>query len=105
MSKFWEASFHSVTTELVPSTANHPQTGGLSEITNREAQEVIRASSNYKKHGCDDRLVDFEFAYNSAVNSTTLRSPFLQLWSLIENDPNRCRDFKQSLRKVIFLLL
>ena len=37
---------------------------------------MIRAFANYKKDNWDEHLVDFEVAYNSSVNSTTLCSPF-----------------------------
>ena len=37
---------------------------------------MIRAFANYKTDNWDDNLVEFEVAYNSAVNSTTLCSPF-----------------------------
>ena len=76
MSKFWKALFTSFGTKLAPSTAYHPQTDGQSEIANRKVEEMIRAFANYKKDNWDEHLVDFEVAYNSAVNSTTLCSPF-----------------------------
>lgn len=76
MSKFWKALFKSLNTKLAPSTGYHPQTDGQSEIANRKVEEMIRAFANYKKDNWDQNLVDFEVAYNSAVNSTTLRSPF-----------------------------
>ena len=54
----------------------HPQTAGQSEITNKKFEEMIRAFANYKKDNFDEHLVDFEVAYNSGVNATTLCSPF-----------------------------
>ena len=77
MSKFCKVLFYSLGTKLAPSTAYHPQTDGQSEISNRKVEEIIRAFANYKRDNWDDRLVDFEIAYISAVNSTTLCSPFL----------------------------
>ncbi len=76
MSKFWKALFKSLGTNLAPSTAYHPQTDGQPEITYRKFEEMIRAFANYKKDNWDDNLVDFEVAYNSTVNSTTLCTPF-----------------------------
>ena len=76
MSKFWKSLFTSLGTKLAPSSAYHPQTDGQSEIANRKIEEMIRAFTNYKKDNWDEHLVDFEVAYNSAVNSTTLCSPF-----------------------------
>ena len=76
MSKFWKELFRSLGTKLAPSTAYHPQTDGQSEIANRKVEEMIRAFANYRKDNWDEHLIDFEVAYNSAVNSTTLSTPF-----------------------------
>jgi hypothetical protein len=76
MSKFWKCLFSSLKTKLAPSSAYHPQTDGQSEIANRKVEEMIRAFANFKKDNWDEHLVDFEVAYNSAVNSTTLCTPF-----------------------------
>ena len=76
MSKFWQTLFKSLGTKLAPSTAYHPQTDGQSEIANRKVEEMIRAFANFSKDNWDEHLVDFEVAYNSATNSTTLCSPF-----------------------------
>ena len=43
---------------------------------NRKIEEMIRALANYNKDNWDVYLVDFEVAYNSAVNSTTLCTLF-----------------------------
>ena len=76
MSKFWKTLFKSLGTKLAPSSAYHPQTDGQTEIANRKVEEMIRAFANYRKDNWDEHLVDFEVAYNSAINSTTLCSPF-----------------------------
>ena len=76
MSKFWKALFKLLGTKLAASSAYHPQTDGQSEIANRKVEEMIRAFVNFRKDNWDEHLVDFEVAYNSAVNSTTLCTPF-----------------------------
>ena len=76
MSKFWKALFQSLGTKLAPSSAYHPQTDGQSEIKNRKIEKMIRAFANYRKDDWDKHLVDFQVAYNSAMNSTTLCTPF-----------------------------
>lgn len=76
MTKFWNFLFKSLGTKLVRATAYHPQTDGQSEIANIKFEEMIRAFANYKKDNWDEHLVDYEVAYNSAVNATTLRTPF-----------------------------
>ena len=76
MSKFWKSLFTSLGTKLSPSSAYHPQTDGQTEIANRKVEEMIRAFANFRKDNWDEHLVDFEVAYNSAVHSTTLCTPF-----------------------------
>ena len=76
MSKFWTSLFKTLGTRLAPSTAYHPESDGQTEIANRKVEEMIRAFANYRKDNWDEHIVDFEVAYNSAVNSTTLCSPF-----------------------------
>ncbi len=76
MSKFWTTLFKLLGTKLSPSTAYHPQTDGQSEIANRKIEEMIRAFANFRKNNWDEHLVDFEVAYNSAIHSTTLCTPF-----------------------------
>ena len=68
--------FKSLGTKIAPSTAFHPQTDGQTEIANRKVEEMIRAFANFRKDNWDEHLVDFEVAYNSAIHSTTLYSPF-----------------------------
>lgn len=76
MRKFWNELFKTPRTKIALSTAYHSETDGQSEIANRKIKEMIRGFLNYRKDICDDNLVEFEVAYNSAVNSTTLYTPF-----------------------------
>ena len=43
---------------------------------NRKIEEMIRAFVNFDKRDWDKYLVDFEVAYNSAINATTTFTPF-----------------------------
>lgn len=76
MSRFWKALFASLKTKISPSTAYHPQTDGQTEISNRKVEEMIRTYANFRKTNWDEHIVDVEVAYNSAVNSVTLCTPF-----------------------------
>ena len=76
MSKFCKTWFRSLGTNIAPSTAFHSQTDGQNEIANRKVEEMIRAFANFRKDIWDEHVVDFEVAYNSAIHSTTLYSPF-----------------------------
>ena len=91
---------------------------------------MIRAFANYKKDSWDEHLVDLEVVYNSAVNATTLCSPFFANYGIhprtvpIENmasrDPSEesffdemretgeqrilawCKKFRQGLKMLWF---
>ena len=76
MSRFWKTLFASLKTRIAPSTAYHPQTDGQTEIVNRKVEEMIRSYANYRKNNWDEHIVDIEVAYNSAIHTTTLCSPF-----------------------------
>ena len=82
MSNFWKTLFKLLGTKIAPSTAFHPQTDGQTEIANRKVEEMIRAFANFRKNNWDEHLVDFEVAYNSAIHSTTLYSPFFLNYGL-----------------------
>lgn len=108
MSKFWKTLFKSLGTKIAPSSAYHPQTDGQTEISNRKVEEMIRAFANFRKDNWDEHLVDFEVAINSAINSTTLCSPFylnyglhprtIPLEALASNNPS-VDEFLKSTRE------
>lgn len=58
------------------STAAHPQTDGQSERTNRTIETMLRHYAEEKQKQWEDYLFLCEFAYNSAQQSSTKRSPF-----------------------------
>lgn len=76
MSKFLKDLFRSLGPKLAPSTSYNLQTCSQSEIANRKVEETIRAFANDRKDNCDYHLIDFEVAYNSAVNSSTFSTSF-----------------------------
>lgn len=58
------------------STAYHPETDGQSERTNRCIEDILRHYVNAHKTDWEQWLPTAEFAYNSAVNSSTGYTPF-----------------------------
>ena len=83
MSKFSKTLLKTLGTKLAPPFAYHPQTDGQSEIANRKVEEMIRTFVTLKKDSWDQHIIDLEIAFNSAVNSTTLRTPFLPITEFI----------------------
>ena len=110
MSKFWTELFSSLGTKLSPSSAYHPETDGQTEIINKKVEEMIRAFANYHKNDWDEHLVEFEVAYNSAVHSATLHTPFylnygihprtIPVETLASNNPSATRFIENMQQSV-----
>jgi hypothetical protein len=75
-SKFWKSLFKRIGTRLDMSTANHPQTDGQTERTNRTLKEMLRSVINHRQNDWEDKLPSLEFAYNNSSNATTKTTPF-----------------------------
>ena len=75
-SAFWKFLFKMLGVKLSLSSSFHPETDGQSERSNRKVEEMIRSFTNDYQDNWDEHLIDFEVAYNSALNSTTTFSPF-----------------------------
>ncbi|NCU37264.1 hypothetical protein EOM75_14810, partial [Candidatus Falkowbacteria bacterium] len=86
-SEFWGHFFKSLGSSLNMSTANHPQTDGLTERANRTLQELLRSRVASNQDDWDLHLPIAEFAYNSAVNATTGFTPFSLLYGFTPASP------------------
>lgn len=76
LSRFWQALFAVVGTELKYSTAYHPQTDGQSERANRTLEEYLRHFVSPRQDDWDDHLDLAEFAINNSINPSTGYTPF-----------------------------
>ncbi|KAK1664774.1 hypothetical protein QYE76_052933 [Lolium multiflorum] len=61
---------------LVFSTTCHPQTDGQTEVVNRTLSQLLRSMIKKNLKEWEECLPHVEFAYNSAVHSTTELCPF-----------------------------
>jgi hypothetical protein len=75
-SKFWRHFLASLNVKLNLSTAFHPQTDGQTERVNQVLEQYLRAYCNYQQDNWQDLLPQAEFAYNSAIHSSTGKTPF-----------------------------
>jgi len=75
-SELWQALFESLGTELRMSTADHPQTNGLTERMNGLVLQLIRTCCIDHPHSWAYKLPLLEFAINSHASSATTVSPF-----------------------------
>jgi hypothetical protein len=73
---FWKSLHAMLGTKLKMSTSAHPETDGQTERTNRTIEEILRHFVNSKASNWRECLPLAEFAYNTAIHSSTKRSPF-----------------------------
>lgn len=76
-SDFWQALFKLTGTSLDMSTAYHPQTDGQTERANRTVEEMLRHYCSDRENDWDKMFPAVEFAYNSSVNASTSKTPFM----------------------------
>ncbi|MCV6575766.1 MAG: transposase family protein, partial [Cohaesibacter sp.] len=76
LSKFWAELFAHLGTDLRFSTAFHPQTDGLSKVTNRIMENFLRPYVERTPHTWVQQLPLAEFAANNALSVSTGFSPF-----------------------------
>ena len=58
------------------STANHPQTDGMTERINRVVEDCLRTFVNHKQSNWDELLPLCQFAINNSDQTSTGKSPF-----------------------------
>ena len=75
VSIFWKEVWNTIGTSLRISTANHPQTDGQTERTNRTLEQYLRIYARHKKTKWSTYLPFAEFAYNNTTHSATGLSP------------------------------
>ena len=75
-SEFHQELFKRLRVKRKLSTAYHPQTDGLAEVTNKAILKMLRAFCEDRKDNWDEFLGLLEFAYNSSVNTVTGKTPF-----------------------------
>ncbi|MCO5558341.1 hypothetical protein L7F22_011922 [Adiantum nelumboides] len=79
-SKFWQAMFQSLGTQLNLSTAYHPETDGQTERVNQVIEDMLQAYCNQQPQKWIKFLHLVEFAYNSSHHRSLGMSPFKALY-------------------------
>jgi hypothetical protein len=73
---FWRTLWKKLGTNLMFSSAYHPQTDGQTEVVNRSLGDLLRSLVTEHHSSWDNILPQAEFAYNDSVNRSTGKSPF-----------------------------
>ena len=78
--RFWQSLQAALGTQLLFSTAFHPQTDGQSERTIQILEDILRACVMDFKGSWEDHLPLVEFAYNNSYQSSIEMAPFEALY-------------------------
>ena len=80
VSHFWQSLQKAWGTQLLLSTAFHPQTDGQSERTIQILEDMLRASVMELGGNCKDHLTLAEFSYNNSYQTSIQMAPFEALY-------------------------
>lgn len=75
-SEVYREIFKQLGVELTFSTANHPQTDGLTERVHRVIEQILRTAINHRQTNWEEVLPACEFAYNDMLQESTCETPF-----------------------------
>ena len=87
LSHFWRELFALTETTLRFSTANHPQTDGQTERTNRTLEQYLKLHVRHNPARWAQYLTTAEIAYNNLTHSAIGTSPFYLVYQRHANFP------------------
>ena len=87
LSHFWRELFSLTDTTLRFSTANHPQTDGQTERTNRTLEQYLRIHARHNPVRWSKYITTAEIAYNNLTHSATGMTPFYLVYQRHANLP------------------
>jgi len=80
IARFWERFHAALGTQLIRSSAYHPQTDGQTERINQILEDMLRACTLTYSQKWDECLPLAEFAYNNSYQETIRMAPFEALY-------------------------
>ena len=79
-SRFWQSLQSALDTQLMFSTAFHPQTDGQSERTIQTLEDMLRSCVLDLRGSWEDHIPLIEFAYNNSYQSSIQMAPYEALY-------------------------
>jgi hypothetical protein len=89
---FWRTLWKKLGTNLMFSSAYHPQTDGQTEVVNRSLGDLLRSLVTEHHSSWDNILPQAEFSYNDSVNRSTGKSPFQIVYGMQPRGVSELRD-------------
>jgi hypothetical protein len=86
-------------TNLMFSSAYHPQTDGKTEVVNRSLGDLLRSLVTEHHNSWDNVLPQTEFAYNDSVNRSTGKIPFKIVYDRHPRGVSELRDSEKIMTK------
>ena len=80
MERFWKGFQKAMGTQLMMSTAFHPQTDGQSERITQVLEDMLRACALDRKGCWEEHLPLVEFAYNNSYQASIQMAPYEALY-------------------------
>jgi len=97
ISQFWKELLRVTGTELLMSSAYHPQTDGQTEVKNKGLEGYLRSFTRDQPRDWVRWLSLAEWAYNNSVHSSTKLTPFEAVYG---HPPPRMMPFEHGTMKV-----
>jgi hypothetical protein len=96
---FWRTLWKNMGTNLMFSSAYHPQMDGQTEVVNRSLGDLLRSLVTEHHSSWDNVLPQAEFAYNDSVNRRTGKSPFDIVYGRQPRGVSELRDSEKIMTK------
>jgi hypothetical protein len=93
---FWRTLWKKLGTNLMFSSAYHPQTDGQTKVVNRSLGDLLRSLVTEHHSSWDSILPQAEFSYNDSVNRSTGKSPFQIVYGMQPIGVSELRDLEQT---------
>jgi hypothetical protein len=93
---FWRTLWKKMGTNLMFSSAYHPQMDGQTEVVKRSLGDLLRSLVTEHRSQWDSILPQAKFSYNDSVNQSIGQSPFQIVYGVQPRGVSELRDLEQT---------